>query len=125
MRVIKQKLPIEKMMSDFDLLVTTFSGSHLHAAICDMPILLLALNPIVEFELKEIYGLSRKDSEIVLTDKREIYKFLKGFKDQENTLKITLLKQKEYINNLIYVRKNEKAVIDDILTILKSDQVLA
>ena len=90
-----------------------------------MPILLLALNPIVEFELKEIYGLSRKDSEIVLTDKREIYKFLKGFKDQENTLKITLLKQKEYINNLIYVRKNEKAVIDDILTILKSDQVLA
>ena len=45
-RVIKQKLPIEKMMSDFDLLVTTFSGSHLHAAICDMPILLLALIPL-------------------------------------------------------------------------------
>jgi len=123
-RVIKQKLPIEKMMSDIDLLVTTFSGSHLYAAIYDIPILLLALNPIVEFDLKEIYGLSSKDTEIVLNDTRKLYKFLKAFKDQENTIGIILLKQKEYINNLIYVRKNEKEVIDDMLTILNSNQVL-
>ena len=122
--VIKQKIPIEKMMPDFDLLVTTFSGSHLYAAICDIPILLLALDPVLESDIKEIYGLSRKDSEIVVTDKRKLYRFVKAFKNQENTIEITLLKQKEYINNLIYVRKNDKEVIDDMLTILNSNQAL-
>ena len=102
------------------LLVTTFSGSHLYAASYDIPILLLALNPVVEFDLKEIYGLSSKDSEIVVTDKRKLYKFIKAFKYQENTIRTTLLKQREYIDNLVYVRKNNKEIIDDILAILNS-----
>ena len=118
--VTEQKLPIEQMMTNVDLLVTTFSGSHLYAASYDIPILLLALNPVVEFDLKEIYGLSGKDSEIVVTDKRKLYKFIKAFKYQENTIRTTLLKQREYIDNLVYVRKNNKEIIDDILAILNS-----
>ena len=119
-KVIKEKIPIEQMMSNIDLLVTTSSGSHLYAASYDVPILLLAFNPVVESDLKEIYGISGKDSEIVLTDKRKLYKFIKAFKNQENTVGTTLSKQREYINNLIYVRKNNKEIIDDMLSILNS-----
>ena len=82
--------------------------------------MLLAFNPVVESDLKEIYGISGKDSEIVLTDKRKLYKFIKAFKNQENTVGTTLSKQREYINNLIYVRKNNKEIIDDMLSILNS-----
>ena len=59
------------MMSNIDLFISTYSGSHIYAAIQGVPILLLAFNSFVENDLREIYGLSHAKYDTIVTIKRK------------------------------------------------------
>jgi CDP-glycerol glycerophosphotransferase (TagB/SpsB family) len=123
--VIKKKIPIQEMMSKVDLFVTTYSSSHIYAAICGIPIMLLAFDPVVENNLKNIFGLSRyKEKDIVITDKRKLYQVVREFqKNKRDNRENIMTKQDEYISNLIYLRDREEDVINDILNVLNSKKI--
>ncbi len=123
--VIKKKIPIQEMMSKVDIFATTYSSSHIYAAMCGIPILLLAFDPVVENNLKKIFGLSRhKDKDIVITDKKQLFQVVREFQmNKKNNRKNIMTQQDEYINNLIYLRDREEDVITDILNVLNSKKI--
>ena len=123
-KVVTEKRQIETMMSNIDLFISTYSGSHIYAAIQGVPILLLAFNSFVENDLREIYGLSHAKYDTIVTIKRKkLVKIINDLVTNKNsTLEIIMKQQEEYINNFIYLQNSEKDVINGISKILELEK---
>ncbi len=123
-RVVTEKRQIETMMSNIDLFISTYSGSHIYAAIQGVPILLLAFNSFVENDLREIYGLSHAKYDTIVTIKRK--KLINIINDlvlnKNSTLEIIMKQQEKYINNFIHLQNRKKDVINDISKILEFEK---
>tara|TARA_Y100000768_G_scaffold521_1_gene395 strand:+ start:29931 stop:31547 length:1617 start_codon:yes stop_codon:yes gene_type:complete len=120
-KVVTEKRPIETMMSNIDLFISTYSGSHIYAAIQGVPILLLAFDSFVKNDLREIYGLSHAKYDTIVTIKRK--KLIRIINDlvlnENSTLEIIMNQQEKYINNFIHLQNRKKDVINDISKILE------
>ena len=122
-RVESEKIPIEKMMSGIDLFVTTMSGSHMHAAICKIPIMLIAYDSIVREDLKEIYGLHYKAPSkkgFLMSKESELLSFMQSLIGGGSlATERAMIDQNMYISNAVRVRTNAYDVTNNIKEILE------
>lgn len=117
-----RKIPIENMMENVDLFVTTYSGSHLYAAVCNIPIILIAFSLVVKDDLFQIYGLDSEHKDVsnfVITREKDLFNSINTLEKRvSNLTKKRMLSQMRYINNLVKVRTSSKDILNNIKEIL-------
>lgn len=94
---------LEHYLQDADIMVTSYSGTHLLAMRYGIPVLFIASKPVVAIDLLNLYTIGRGQTRILVArNRKDITRFFKHLLGSDEYRRNYLKVQQDYLDKIIY-----------------------